>query len=402
MIGKNTNSKFFLSFLMLASGCFVGFSQTNESIQVINIEDPAPVATSDSVWPWKVSFVETPETPAAEKAPVKIALILSDIKANKDLEFARGMLMGLDNQKAENHKISLRMINGAVAADSVKMQLDEFSPLLIVANYEKDFPSYLSDYALDNNVKTVNAFDMRNEFYKVNPNIIQLLTPSNYFNQEIAEFFGKNFEGYEVIALGDFDPNDQMYGSITAKFPVEITNITDVQELSQFQPDETKSYLFYCFPTKKDNVKALIDAVSNFRKQHPGILTAAVGRPSWITFSDMAKSFDAANVYIPSRCYFDPTSAEGKQFIMDYNKVHGHTPIKTFPVYSVMGYDLINYFVNGIDNSGNNYNVEWPKVPTLQTDFSFRNGPGVYGYYNPDVYVVRFNSAGGADKILIE
>lgn len=402
----NSNSKFLLSLLLMFSGCFAMKAQNNGEFQMISIEEPVPVNVNDSTtgWPWRINFtetVETPDTTPAVQIPVKIAVILSDISANKDLEFARGMLMGLENQKNENHKISLRMINGAVSADSVRMQLDEFSPILIVANFEKNFPAYLSNYASDNNVMTVNAFDMRNEFYKNNPKMIQLLTPSNYFNQEISEFIGKNFEGYQLVTLGDFDPNDQMYDRISAKFPIEIISFPDLKDFAQFTPDPEKNYLFYCFPNKKENVKAVNEALISFRSKNPGILTAAVGRPSWITYTDFAKNFEAANVYIPSRCYFDPTTAEGKKFIMDYNKVHGHTPIKSFPVYSVMGYDLINHFVNGIEQSGNDYTKEWPKTPVLQNEFSFKNAPGVAGYYNPEVYIIRFNSTGGADKISI-
>ena len=370
------------------AGSFPGFSQNESEI--------------DSMV-WEGSYFSFTDSIDPEPVPLRIALVLSDIKANKDLEFARGMFMALDNFKTSDRKIALKLINGGVAAvDSVTLQLDEFEPNIIIGTFEKNFPAYLFNYSGDKNVKTINAFDMRNEFFKTNPNIIQLLTPSNFFNDKTADFFGNYFTDFEFVTIGERDASDNMFGTIESRFPANSVNLEAVEQIGLFTPEKDKQYLFYCFPTKKEDVKQIIEAIGALKKQNPNLIMATVGRPSWITFTDLAKSFDSANVYIPSRFYFDPVSEESKNFIKAYNDTYNHPPVKSFPVYSVMGYDLTNYLVEGVNASGNNFDIEWPRVASLQADYSFKHVPEIAGYYNPLVYVVRFNSTGGADKILIE
>lgn len=388
--------------LLLTGATQIGFSQNIEEI-IINQEPYQDLIIGDlENWPSSPLFSMSDSIAPEPPTPVRIAVVLSDIGDKKDLEFARGILMGLENVKNEERTISLTMLNGAVPQDSVTMQIDDFSPNLIIVNFEKNFPAYLNDYAKDNGVMMMNAFDMRNDSYRTNPNIVQLLTPSVYFNEEIADFFGKQFSGYELIIVGEMDKNDQIFDRLSSKLVNGVTALTDKEAVEAFQPEASKSYLFYCFPTKKDDVKTMVEALAALRKKYPGTFSAVVGRPSWITFTDLAKNFDAANVYIPSRCYFDPASVEGKKFITDYNSLFGHPPVKTFPVYSVMGYDIINHFTKGIAESHNDYSVEWPKTETLQTDFSFRTSPEISGYYNPEVYVIRFNANGSADKINVD
>ena len=393
-----------LSLLLIATFLVVpsGKAQILETV-----EQTGTVLNTDSViqetYKWMgLIDASTVEQSRENKVPVKVALVMSDIADNKDIEFARGMLLALEEMKESPYRVSFKMFNGAVGADSLKVELNKFAPTLIVGNYEKNFPLALSAYARDNKVKTVNVFDMKNEAYVYNPEMIQLLTPSTYFNEEIADYLANGYSGYEILSFGVPDSSDQLYEKLVSKMGKEPRLIAEIDDLAAFKPEDGKKYLIYVNQTQKDNVKAALAEIIKFSNANPLAFVTTIGRPSWITMTDLAASLEDANVMIPSRCYFDPTTYEGKKFITDYNSSYGHTPIKSFPVYSAMGYDVMKFFVPGIDESNNNYNKIWPKTQTLQTDIDFRKSSENSGYYTPMVYVVKFKRNGNAEKISIK
>lgn len=383
----------------LLTGTTAGVAARNSGDTQVSQE----ILTEETVIALEQDSTSADEGAANIYNPVKIALVLSDINSDKDLEFARGVLSGLEQFENSPYKISLKMINGKISVDSLYSELDAFAPTLIVANHERNFPIQLAQYSDDKGVKTVNAFDMRNEYYVNHPNMIQLLTPSSYFNDEIGRYIAKNYEGNEVIVIGEADNNDQIYDNIIKKMQAQPVKFANIDELAAFAPEPNKNYLIYCTYTNKNDIVPALAQIEKIRSVNPFSFITVVGRPSWITLPELAKNLAAANAFIPSRCYFDPTTDKGKNYIKYYNTLYGHTPIKTFPVYSVMGYDMVKYFVDGINESGNDFNAEWPKSESLQTDFRLQRAPGYLGgYYNPDVYMIKFRPDGSAEKILID
>lgn len=334
---------------------------------------------------------------------VRVAILLEDITSNKDKEFARGFLVALDRLKDAPYRTSVSIMDAAVATDSLISGLDAFSPSLIVTTHDRNYPQVVSDYARANDIKAVNVFDVRNEGYVSNPDMVQLLTPSEYFNREIADFLARRFDGYTLVVAGENDEEDAMLKALGEVWQGSRVYVTEVSELENLDIAEGGEYLIYGTPSKRNDIELVIEKVKTLRQKSPMADIAVVGRPNWIAYADaLGEKYSEAVVYIPSRFYFDPELSESKRLINDYKEMYGHTPIKSYPVYAVAGYDVATYFIPGYASSGGDFNEEWPESATLQTDFALCRPNSWSGFYNPVVYLVKFNEFGNIDKIKVQ
>ena len=340
---------------------------------------------------------------------VSVALIIEDPKSKRDNEFTRGSLLALDKLKNSDFKINLKVIqDNKSASDSVAVtngiitSLDSFNPDLIVATYEKNFPVWLADYGDKNATEIINAFDVKNELYLENPSIIHLLTPSPYFTEEVAEWVSNSFGDKTLVMVGKEDPEDAFAASIIEKYGNRKPTFVTVDKLAEMSIDDDGSYLFYGFPTGRDDVSAMLTAVASLAESHPLARMKVMGRPSWITLADALKDqFAATEVHFPSRFFFDPSGKAGKDFIADYSAEYGHGPIRSYPTYAAAGYDIMSYFIPGLASNNGDFNMPLSDGKELQTPISLERVGNWGGFFNPSAYIIRYTNYGDVEKILI-
>lgn len=348
-----------------------------------------------------------------KNAMVSVALIIEDPKSKKDNEFTRGSFMALDNLKDSPYKINLKVLQCNIAgADSVRQKeellqdLKDFDADLIVATYDSNFPSWLAEYGEDNGVEIVNTFDVKNEFYLDNPSMIHLLTPSSYFTEEVAEWVGSSLDNYRLITAGKTaaDKNDAFANAIIKKFGEKNPKFTAIQDLAELKLDnESGSYLIYGYSTDQTDVAAMLRTVDQLKETYPVADIKVMGRPNWITFSDKLKDqFAKADVYFPSRFYFDPAGSAGKEFIADYSSDYGHGPIRSFPTYAAAGYEIMNYFIQALASNNGDFNVSLPEGDELQAPINLVRVGNWGGFYNPSAYIIRYTPFGDVEKILLK
>ncbi len=334
----------------------------------------------------------------------KMTLLLSEPASRKDLEFTRGVLAGLDRMKRSGMKVNVSILNGNRTSTEILTELSEIDPDLLLLTTEKGIPAYISEYAEVSQTPTVNTFDVKNELYATNPYIIQLLTPSNYFNEEIAARIAKDFIGRNLIMVGTEYSSDQLAASLK-----DVWNSTDIKDMSidglgALNVKDDSRYLIYGYANKKDEVSELLNTVNELKREHPLADISVIGRPGWIVYDDaaMEEKYHTADVLIPSRFYYDKDSGQARTFENHYNSLFDREPAKSFPMYAALGYDTSMYFIPSLINAELDINNIGSYENGVQSAFEIYRPGNWTGMLNPVVYLVRFTPFGTIDKIAVK
>ncbi len=339
---------------------------------------------------------------------VSMAVVIEDPMSKRDNEFVRGTFLALDRLKGSPYQIRLKVLCDNPATDSIKMMeslktdLEDFKADIVVTTYEKNFPSWLAKYGEENGVEIVNSFDVKNEMYLDNPSMIHLLTPSSYFSDEVGEWAASTLGSYKLVMVGKPDPEDAFAESIRSRRDASSVMTCKLEDLAETKLEESGRYLFYGYPTSKDDIQTMLTAIEYLKENNPFVEIKVMGRPSWITVADgMKERFHRDEVYFPSRFFFDHTAGAGKEFISTYSSAFGHTPIRSYPTYAVAGYDIANYFIPGIASNEGDFNATVPEGKEIQTPINLERVGNWGGFFNPSAYIIRYSPYGDIEKILI-
>lgn len=337
---------------------------------------------------------------AGKMSKVTAALVLDKPDSKRDTEFSRGFLAGIDRIKNGDFKIDLHIMDGTRGESVVVEEIKRAAPDIIITTAEKDLPGYLTAYGDTTKVEVVNVFDVKSEHYINSPSLIQLLLPSNYFNNVVAKWITDSYGDRDIIFAGTPDPDDQIAQAVAEATSAGRSITLGADELAAYQPDDNMRYLIYAYPTRREDAERILAEIESFKERAPFAEVAVIGRPNWITFEGAtAERMHSNDAMIPSRFHFDTTTARGKKFIADYTALFGTPPLKSYPVYSVSGYDVAGYFLPASAATGGDFNGDIPEYDALQTDFDIRRVSNWGGFINPICYVVRYTPFGTVEKI---
>lgn len=192
----------------------------------------------------------------------------------------------------------------------------------------------------------INTFDVKSSLYETNPYIIQLLTPSTLFNENIAAYVHDRYANRTLIFVGEEDKNDLLAECLRKVWDSGKVKTSPVAGISPDYFAEDGKYLIYGYPVKKAEVTELLDNVIAVREQRPLADISFLGRPNLIVFEEsLENKFHHADVMIPSRFYIDRESSAYKTFIQDFKTLFNRAPVKSLPLYAAVGYDTSTYFI---------------------------------------------------------
>ncbi|MDE5807505.1 MAG: LysM peptidoglycan-binding domain-containing protein, partial [Muribaculaceae bacterium] len=332
---------------------------------------------------------------------VRVGIVMFDPASKKDLDFTRGFLTGVNKIKSKGYRLNVKVFDGRISHDALIDSLGSYSPSLLFTTYEKNTPQFFADYALVSRVPVINTFDLKDETFMSNPYFVNILTPSNYFNEEIVNNLYNRYQGATLIVVGgDNDANDTLLSSLETKWGNDkIMRINSVDMLENFPLKPGLDYLIFGNLSKKEEISSLVDAVIKCKEDHYDNKIGFVGRPSWIVYDETLKDgFHKSDLYLPARFYYDKNSSEAQKFISEYQSLFNMTPTKSFPMYSTMGYDEALYFIPSWVSTGGDINEFKQSVSSVQSDFDLVRVENWSGMLNPMVYLVRFTPYGTIEK----
>lgn len=333
---------------------------------------------------------------------IRAAIVIEEATNHKDMEFTRGFIQAIDNLKNSPYKITLTVVEGK--NPDIIAELTEFQPNIIFSTSDKNLPAEVASYGRKNDAWVVNVFDTRNDSYVYNPRFIQLLAPSQNFNNAISNFADSRFEDYNLIVADEPESSDAISQMVIGKFDPSKVTVVNSDEIKDYILIPGVKYLIYGSASAKKDVEKLLKNIIELKETDPSIKIETFGRPSWIAHSSLMEDFSAAETYIPSRFYFDAELSSSRNFINTYKTLYGHTPVKSFPVYAVTGYDVASYFIPEMySTKGDLRNAsDFPMESGLQNRFELTSESNSSGMVNPIVYILKFNTFGNIDKIEIQ
>ncbi|MDE6803959.1 MAG: LysM peptidoglycan-binding domain-containing protein, partial [Muribaculaceae bacterium] len=300
---------------------------------------------------------------------VNVAVVLDAPTAKRDIEFVRGILLALDKMKHSSYKIGLKVIDGREKQASIERQLEEFKPHIIFATADKNFPDFLAEYGDRNKVEIVNVFNVKSDLFQTNPSMVQLQPPSLFFNDEVISYVGDRYSNRRLIMAGEKDRQDAVAEGIEKLYVPSQVESVSLERLKEYNFSNNEDYLVYCHAIKRDEVLEAVEIIEQATREHPSSRITLLGRPSWVTLSDaIGSKISLSDVRIPSRFYYDPDSSEAEEFTSVFTQMYGTAPAKSFPMYSVTGYDVARTFIPGVAYNGGDLNRGLQATNNMQAE----------------------------------
>ena len=374
--------------------------ETVEVEKEITVTDPTTLSSQEIEVIYDSIKGITPDERISEN--VRMALLMDEPASKKDIEFTRGLLIGLNDFKDKSYKIELKVIDGRNSTGDVLDELDEYEPNIIISTADKVFPLFLADYGNTNNIQIINVFDLKNDLYEDNASIVQILPPSRYFYDRLANRIYKDNKYRSFIAIGEPDESDGMAAELFNLYP-EGKNIS-LEEFGAMEPDIFQPLLLYSYATRKEEISDFLNNVANLSENNPGLDFRVIGRSSWLAHTDdFADQFEEYSVYIPSRVGLDEESPEWKKFAVAYDVMFDGYPIRSIPNFAASGYDMANYFIPLVaENHGDfNHGLNKGRKTGLQNEINLSRVNNWGGFINDISYLLRFRPGGDLERITV-
>lgn len=341
---------------------------------------------------------------ATENHPeVRMAVLLEEPESRKDRQFMRGLLLAVNDLKNSGTRIALKAIDLGKGATAIGDDLSEFNPTLMATTAEKQVPAWLVDYSDTNNIPLVNTLDVKDISYQANPYMVQLITPSEYFNDRVAEWLHDKYTDYSLVFTGEEDPTDALASSLKSIWDPSKVRSRSIEDLKSMPLNERGKYLLYSYPVKRNEVSAFLDVVNEATTRTPLASVAVLGRPNWIVYDEsLENKFHNNNVMIPARFYLPANERNNSRFAIEYRQMFDAAIPNSFPVYSALGYDVANYFIKGLAGAEGDINALPASHDTLQSDFSLARPSNWSGLLNTAVFMVQFTPYDTIEKNVIK
>lgn len=316
---------------------------------------------------------------AGKKADVlNVAVILSNPSTNKDIDFSRGFLTAVKEFGEVRRHTDIRFVNGASEGSDLILDPAIRQAELIFTTYDSKVPEYLATYAEKSGKTLINAFAIRDSLFRTNPAIINLMSSPTDFNAQVSQYILEKFGRSYIVFIGDpLNAQDQIAFQVMNGMDSE--NFTVVENLTDVVPHPALPMVFYSLANNKKGMMADLEAIKTWMEANPAVEINTIGRPSWIVHADAnGNLFRHTYVNLPTRFYFPDREEAPQQFIKRYQDFFHAEPVRSYPAYSVMGYDAAWNFLQ--PGSEHQY---------LQMPFRLTRVSGG-GEYNSSAFMLRY------------
>ncbi|MCH5241615.1 MAG: LysM peptidoglycan-binding domain-containing protein [Muribaculaceae bacterium] len=376
-------------------------------IETVEVEQTVPIEESSNLTSEEVQEiydnVKGVNADTTNFDGVRMALIMDEPSSKKDIDFTRGLLIGMSEFKNATYKLDLKVMDGRVSTADLIGELDNYEPNLIISTADRAFPLFLADYGNTNNVQIVNVFDLKNDLYEDNSSMVQLLPPSGYFYDRLATKIYKDNRHRRLIAVGEEDESDGM--------AIELFNLFEngdkitLEEFGAFEPDVLEPILIYSYASKKEDVDDFFKNVGNLSENNPELDFKIIGRTSWIAMTDdYEDQFEEYSVYVPSRVWLNEKSRNWEKFTNVYEEMYEGSPVRSIPNFAASGYDVAKYFIPlvAVNHGDFNQGLKNYSEVSLQNEIDLSRVNNWGGFINGTSYLIRFRPGGETEGITVK
>ncbi len=353
--------------------------------------ESAPVATAPSVQTGKA---------------IEVGLMLP-LSGNiqRYVEFYEGMLMGLFRLKKKGVSVTLRVYDVSNTSDAEDVvhsgELNDCH--LIIGGTSNDQISVIGRYADRRGINYVVPFSSEKIAGKAYPNLFQINPPQEYIYPYVARAFMHRYADRSVVFVTGRDEPDACASHIMAEMDKAGRSYTKVAadtgqgELVKMLRSDSRIVIMPCLTSESFLNRLLTLADSNGKPER----ITFFGYPEWQSFGkDKLARMRKYGSSFYSSFFFDPAQPENERFLTQYYAWYNHKVSGGFPKYSVLGYDITNYFIGALASYGRSLKNNLTMLPStgLQTDFRFRELTADNGCINLNIFFVTLRTDGSTER----
>lgn len=316
---------------------------------------------------------------------IKITLALPFVKSSKYVEYYKGFLMGLNEEKQKGISIDLNVVD----LSSYSSNDESFSNRDIVIGGV----SYQDVLNIKNKVNKgyyVVPFSGDNNIMELSKNIIQINNPDSYTDEIAVQAFLSEYGNKNVYFADDYATQESQFSRLlkikltdqNKRYKIlDLTgNVSDIEKNSVIVPIAKDERLL-------NGIFGKIQCSDNFE---------IFGYPLWQSFNkELTNQMHKYKTRIYTTFYFDAQKANSEIFANKFRAWYGHKLSNSYPQFGVMGYDMARYF---IESYHKNKNVLGPLSGFEPLQMNINVEKTSKGYVNHSLYFISFNRDGSITK----
>ncbi|MBR5728480.1 MAG: LysM peptidoglycan-binding domain-containing protein [Muribaculaceae bacterium] len=318
-------------------------------------------------------------------------------------DFYKGFLLAMDSAGSQVTKpINIHVWDtehNLSVTDSL-LALPEMQDMhLLIAPSEPKQLERLNKFGNDNNIDVVNCFTTKNNDYQENTNVIQVSTPTPQFAERVLDWFGRQFEGYNVIYLMDAsNEGKEIFDNLRShidRMGMHTSSLTvsgdlSFDNLSRHMNPGTQ-YVLLPSSSSKELLRKVIKALKQAKEERFDCEFCLVGYPEYVTYlKDYQTDLQDIDTYVFSR-FFNSKGFRSRDVETLYKRSFNGEILTSVPSMVLMGFDLGMYIINTL-GQGINIDNDAPLYRGVQTSFKFERPSNYGGLINRAIEVVHFST----------
>lgn len=351
------------------------------------------------------------EANAIKKYPkLNVAVILpfdlsSKNKSNeaiKVIDFYEGFLLAVENLKKQGVSVDIYAYEEkgtyTSSIDTILTQPMMPHMNLIVGPMRIEHIPAVSRFSKQHNIPHVVPFSTNAAITSSAPTTFQVNTAVKSLYSKVYQQFMERYPDSRVVFVNcdGSDKEDYIAGfkrALSDKgHAFQSCELSEVKSISKIVPETDKRLIFIPTSASQQNLQQLVrnlnaNAASDMTQYNVSLF----GYPEWQTFKESNKqNMRKYNASIFATFYTNSRSSEVSNFNAKFKDWFKREQFNAYPLFGLLGYDVGNYFISGLNKFGNKFceRQDGVNVTALQNPMRFEKRSGDNGFVNTSLKII--------------
>lgn len=336
-------------------------------------------------------------------APFALNESRRSLEAQKITDFYKGFLMGVDTLKHKGISCEVYAYE-ELGSDGSSMTSILNQPMLkhvnlIVGPFRPANAAKVAAFAASNSITMVTPMSTKSYDLTSYKNLFEISAPQNTVYSAVYSKFADRYSKSNVVFI-DMNESKDMDIFNGLKSSLKKNNVSfkslaiaDISTLSEYLVSD-KTNILVPSSGSEAALRNLTQKLRNKEKEYEAYKITLFGYPEWQTHTKYFDSLKKYNAVFFTTFFANPNNSNFNRFNTIFTKWFRRPQVNSFPKYGVLGFDIANYFIRGLNEKGSAFNAKTSvQYEGIQTPFNFIQASGGAAINN-SVMFVRFNSDG--------
>lgn len=338
-------------------------------------------------------------------APFALNETRRSVDAQKITDFYKGFLMAVDTLKHQGISCDIyayeEIGNDGSSINSILAQPMLKHVNMIVGPFRPANVAKIAAFAADNNILMVTPMSTKNYDLTTYKNVFEVSSPQKFVYQNVYDRFVKTYSNSNIIFMSMHDSKDNTEFNNGLKKTLDSKKIKyinyNIDNVSTLKDTLLTSKTNLIIPSSGSE-KALNTLYQKLQAQGSALSDFRInffGYPEWQTYTSQKAKLQKYNATFFTTFFVNPNNSNANRFNNAFTKWFRREQVKSFPSYGILGFDIGQYFIRGLNQKGSAFSAKTPiQYEGMQTPFRFEQPNGQGAALNNSVMFVRINSDG--------